>query len=206
MSWLATALSDKNWCSQKHSDELLLLELPEEYHQNSDWLDWFEQLADFSDRQLWLHHNNLMLRSCSKKKDLAYQFKRWLSGDWLEQLVQSWLAEKIPQHQLLAGIKPSGSGQQGDLRELDFVCFHHTAGYLIETKVTTEPGQSANKMVQQLASLAEHFGKLKKVLLLSPLFFQQKTDEHAREQFKKYCQGHEVLLCHDKAALLSLFR
>lgn len=205
MSWLATALSDKGWCSNRHIDEVLQLEIPTVFRQNSEWLHWFELLTDFSEQQIWLEHQCVFLRSCGKKKHLANQFNRWLSGDWLEQLVQNWLVEHIPENQLLAGIKPSGSGLQGDLRELDFICFHHTAGYVIETKVTTEPGQSANKMVQQLASLAEHFGKLKKILLLSPLFFQRKTDQNALDQFKKYCQGHDVVLCQDKASLLSFF-
>jgi hypothetical protein len=61
-------------------------------------------------------------------------------------------------------------------------------------------------MVQQLVSLAENFGKLQKVLLLSPLFFRQKADEHALSQFEGYCKGHNVTLCRNKADLLKLFR
>ncbi|WP_152659045.1 DUF1887 family protein [Arsukibacterium sp. MJ3] len=206
MHWLAAQLAQSAWADKTNPSTSVNLTIPPEQLNNPDWQAWFQGLSTFSQAQLVLVQNSIVVQNSHRTASLAYQFKRWLSGDWLEQLVQSWLREQFAADQLLCGVKPSGSGEQGDSRELDFICFHNTAGYVIETKVTTEPGQSANKMVQQLISLAENFGKLRKVLLLSPLFFQQKPDAHALEQFKKYCKGHNVTLCHDKNSLLSLFK
>ncbi|EJI84601.1 hypothetical protein AEST_25340 [Alishewanella aestuarii B11] len=205
MHWLVTAPETATWAASK-LQEAIKLTIPKQHQQNTAWQNWFTTLAAFSQGQLSYQHPTLTLYSHKSKKHPANQFKRWLSGDWLEQLVQSWLSEKLPNNQLLFGVKPSTTGEQGANRELDFICFHNTAGYVIETKVTTAPDQTPNKMVQQLVSLAENFGKLKKVLLLSPLFFLEKDDINARQQFEEYCKSHHVTLCRDKAELLALFK
>lgn len=204
MHWLVTAPETAIWAASK-VEQAIKLTIPKQHQQNPAWQNWFTKLAAFSQGQLNYLHPALTLNSHKSKKHPANQFKRWLSGDWLEQLVQSWLAEILPKNQLLYGVKPSTTGEQGANRELDFICFHNTAGYVIETKVTTAPDQTPNKMVQQLVSLAENFGKLKKVLLLSPLFFLEKDDKNAQQQFKEYCKSHNVTLCRDKAELLALF-
>lgn len=206
MSWLAATRSHSPWSSSQ-KEQTFCFTLPEAQQQNSQWQSWFEQLAAFSQGQLCYQHPTITLYSHKNKKHPANLFKRWISGDWLEQLVQSWLEEVLPQNQLLCGVKPSTTGEQGASRELDFICFHNTAGYVIETKVTTEPKQSANKMVQQLVSLAENFGKLQKVLFLSPLFFQTRPEgSQALKQFIKYCDSHQVKLCRNKTELLALFK
>lgn len=200
MSWLAASLSKSAWVDQNASTSTVVLLIPKERQDCSEWQDWFRQLAIFSNGQLSYQVTELHLKNSQRKKHPANQFKRWLSGDWLEQLVESWLREQLPEAQLMCGVKPSATGEQGDSRELDFLFFHHTAGYVIETKVTTEPHQPDTKMVQQLSSIADHFGKLRKILLLSPLFFQQKN-ENELKQFEHYCQGHGVTLCRSKAEL-----
>lgn len=205
MSWLAKQLVEHGWGSSGNKAQALHINLPAEYSADAGWCCWLNQLAEFSAGQLEISALTLTIHQSKDKQSQAYQFQRWLSGIWLEQLVQRWLGEVIPAEQLLSDVRPSSTGAQGDLRDLDFVCFHDTAGYIIETKVTHKPNQTANEMVQQLSSLADHYGKLKKVLLLSPLFFQSKQDPHAEEQFRKYCQGHEVTLCRNKADLLKLF-
>lgn len=206
MSWLASMLGNSPWVSSKQ-ELAFTFTIPDFMQDNADWQNWFNQLAHFSQGQLCYQHPDITIFSHNQKKHPANLFKRWISGDWLEQLVQSWLAETLLGNQLLSGVKPSTTGEQGANRELDFICFHNTAGYVIETKVTTEPRQSANKMVQQLVSLAENFGKLQKVLLLSPLFFQTRPDDsQALKQFLKYCGSHQVKLCRNKTELLALFK
>ncbi len=206
MSWFAKQLVEHGWSDPKNKVRTIEIGLPLSHAKDANWLAWFEQLAAFSAGQLELSEFSLTVQHSVDKYSQSYQFQRWLSGIWLEQLVQNWLEEAIPASQLLSDVRPSTTGGQGDLRDLDFVCFHNTSGYIIETKVTHKPNQTANEMVQQLSSLADHYGKLRKVLLLSPLFFQFKQESQAKEQFKKYCQGHDVTLCTSKAELLSLFR
>lgn len=203
MSWLAASLQTSAWVDQNASTSTVVVSIPKERQCYPEWQDWFRQLAIFSNGQLSYQVTELHFKNSQKKKHPANQFKRWLSGDWLEQLVECWLRVKLPEDQLMCGVKPSATGEQGDSRELDFLFFHRTAGYVVETKVTTEPEQPDTKMVQQLSSIADHFGKLRKILLLSPLFFQQKN-EHELLQFKHYCQGHNVTLCKSKAELEKL--
>ncbi|MEE2003010.1 hypothetical protein QWY20_16245 [Alkalimonas sp. MEB108] len=205
MSWLAAELASSPWYQPQAKSGSFSISIPETRRQDTDGLQWLAQLADFSQGQLQLKPKQLIIRHQKQKKSLAQQFKRWLSGIWLEDLVHQWLSEHIEPTQLLRGLSPSSTGEQGNQRELDFVCFYQTAGYVIETKVTHKPNQAPNEMVQQLSSLADQFGRLNKVLLLSPLFFQAARTEKALNQFVDYCKGHGVRLCRSKAELLALF-
>lgn len=206
MSWLAPQLAHSPWYQSQAKSGSFVIGLPQTPLHDARWLQWLRQLADFSQGQLQLEHQQLRVQYRKQKNSLAQQFKRWLSGIWLEDLVHHWLSEHIKPDQLLRGLSPSSTGEQGNQRELDFVCFYQTAGYVIETKVTQKPNQTANEMVQQLSSLADQFGKLNKVLLLSPLFFQSERTSKALNQFEDYCKGHGVRLCRTKDELLALFK
>lgn len=206
MTWLAENLAASPWYDNREKIDSFSLNIPKNRLHDTHWLSWLQKLATFSQGQLQVVNNQLQVQNSQRKKSLAHQFKHWLSGGWLEDLVLSWLSDRIKSAQLLSGVTPSTTGEQGDQRELDFICFHHTAGYVIETKVTHKPGQTANEMVQQLSSLADQFGKLNKVLLLSPLFFSRTKNKQDHEQFSHYCMGHGVKLCHNKDELMALFR
>lgn len=205
MSWLAKTLREKEWLTTK-LDTPLILDLPPEHRDKPEWVEWITQLQDFSEEMLAYDANTfcITVQNSNKKKNRAYQFKRWLSGDWLEQLVENWLKNRLDTKLFLCDVEVSTTGEQGNQRELDFVCFHNTAGFVIETKVTGPTDELNNKMVQQVSSLANSLGKLSKILLLSPLFFQGKTEDQV-SQFKHYCQGHGVDLCQTKEALLKRF-
>lgn len=162
------------------------------------WLHLWGQLAPDSIRYT---ENSIVLASREMKDD----FKRWLSGDWLEQLTQAWLLEKLPEKTIATNLKinplPNEKSSMGE-RETDIVVHHRGVTTVIEVKTDLAPGHAVKDLLQQITSLGERLGRTRKVLMIGPQL--QQRIKNNLEDVKRRCKADEVILCQSKEELLGV--
>lgn len=154
---------------------------------------WFERLnrllpshtpaVTWDDQQVFLP--TLSNKPC---KD----WRRWISGDWYEQLVATWLLELgVQPHCLQAGVQIIPDQSQG--RESDLLLMHKHQLHVIEIKSDLAPNTALSTLEAQVSSSAQSLGKIIKVLVVSPAI-RAKAKPAAWSEFAKHCTDHQVRL------------
>lgn len=165
-------------------------------------LAWLQQWHALAPQALMFSLQSITLPSYRSKDD----FKRWLSGDWLEQLAMHWLTDKVNAREMVANLKinplPGEKSSLGE-RETDIVV--HSAGRttVIEVKTDFAPNGKIKDLLEQITSLGDRLGRTRKILLIGPQLLHK--IEHDLDNIKKRCKADGVNLCYDKQTLLNLF-
>jgi hypothetical protein len=119
-------------------------------------------------------------------------WRRWISGDWYEQLIAAWLLESgVPAHFLQAGVQIIPDQSQG--RESDLLLMHKHQLHVIEIKSDLPPNTALSALEAQVSSSAQSLGKIIKVLVVSPAI-RAKAKPAAWSEFAKHCTDHRVEL------------
>jgi len=156
----------------------------------ADWVQRFDALCPgvlaLQQRQLTLPGNRT-----SKAHE---HWKRWVSGDWLEQLCQLWLRDLgLPNSAIVGNLKVGESAHQSATqREADVFVHYRSQSYLIETKAGLPPDTKASDMEKQISSLAGRLGKVNKVLLLAPSLMHSLQQDNRWDGFKLRCSSNNV--------------
>lgn len=128
---------------------------------------------------------------------LGKALRNWVSGIWLEQLVQDWLhALGLHEHQLAFNLK-AGEHEKDSAyeREVDVLIHHANTTRLIEIKAGLAPGHKPSELRKQVESLGDRFGRTGKALLLGPQLCRQLERENRWLDFEKSCIAARVTLC-----------
>ncbi|MFY9179918.1 MAG: hypothetical protein WAO12_09110 [Venatoribacter sp.] len=163
------------------------------------WLEQWQQLAPDS---ISFTPEHITLPS----KALKDPFKRWLSGDWLEQLAQTWLLEKLKAKTIAMNLKVNPLEDQKSSigeRETDIVVHDKGRTTVIEIKTDLAPGHKVKDLLQQITSLGKRLGRTRKILMVGPQL-QQKIQPNL-DGVKQHCEAYSVLLCQSKAELFAYF-
>ena len=172
-------------------------------------IGWSEFAAPHAALRTWLTRLNLLLPSSTipavtwndqqvflptvfnSNKQLTH-WRRWISGDWYEQLVAAWLHELgVPAHHLQAGVQIIPDQSQG--RESDLLLMHKNQLHVIEIKSDLPANTALSALEAQVSSSAQSLGKIIKVLVVSPAI-RTKSKPAAWSEFAKHCTDHQVRL------------
>lgn len=134
-------------------------------------------------------------------------WKKWLSGDWFEQLIQHWLQQLGIHHdRIQTGVQIAKAQSNGN--ETDILLLKNHQLHFLELKSDIADNITPQDFQNQLISQSDNLGKVNKALIISPLV-QQKIRNITEErwlQFERNCQSKQirVVVVHN-AQSLSLF-
>lgn len=171
-------------------------------------LNWIEQLSALSPRALTLENGLLTLPGNSPRKPASKYLRKWICGEWLEELVFQWLRDAgIPKAHLARGVVVSDTqsrfSESG--READLFVHHNGQSSVVEIKADLPPDTDVRSMEQQLSSLGDRYGKTRKVLFVGPELQQKLRREQHWAAFTARFQGSGITLCSDQTTLLQAF-
>lgn len=164
-------------------------------------LEWLQQWQKLAPHSIQLMGQEVNLPSRAQKDD----FKRWLSGDWLEQLAHTWLLTKLKPKTIAVNLKvnPLSTKSSTGERETDIVVHDKGLTTVIEIKTDLAPNQKVKGLLQQITSLGRRLGRTRKVLLIGPQLQQKISKQMPEVQLR--CQADNVILCRNQQELLALF-
>lgn len=166
------------------------------------WLTCWQQLEKTS-----LNFNSKQIELPGNKGSNA--LKRWLMGDWLEQLVAQWLAEVMPQEHFVTNLKVNplegAKGSEGE-RETDIVVHHNETTHIIEVKTDLPPQGKVRGLLDQITSMGDRLGRTNKVLFIGPQLKQKLDEGGQREEIEKRCKADSVMLADNKESLFKIMR
>lgn len=168
----------------------------------AEHLNWLQQWQQLAPQAIEFSESSIKLPSYHSKDD----FKRWLSGDWLEQLVMHWLTEKIRPEEMVANLKINPLvGEKSSLGERETDIVVHTQGRttVIEVKTDLPPNGKIRDLLEQITSLGDRLGRTRKILLIGPQLYKKIHNDLA--DIQKRCKADQVILCYSKAMLLEMF-
>lgn len=122
------------------------------------------------------------------------KWRKWVSGDWYEQLIEHWLTHEyhINSEHILTNVQLSNTtDRQG--QESDTLLQYHNKLYVIEIKADIPKYKTLGEMESQLTSLSGQLGKVEKVLIVSPMLKAKYSNEQWLS-FKLRCKGKNVKL------------
>lgn len=143
-------------------------------------------------------------RANNSSSKQAAQFKTWVAGGWLEDVVYSWLGEVIPSQQLAINLQTQTSDDPYSQREVDILLLHNGRTWVMEIKADLPPNQSLSDLENQLSGGARRYGKTQKVLFIGPELKQKLEREKRLEGFAGRCRGNQVALCYSKQNLYNV--
>ncbi len=171
-------------------------------------LNWIKQLSALSPHSLTLESGHLTLPGNSPRKPASKYLRKWICGEWLEELVFQWLRDGgIPEAHMARGVVVSDTrsrfSESG--READLFVHHNGQSSVVEIKADLPPGSDVRSMEQQLSSLGDRYGKTRKVLFVGPELQQKLKREKYWDAFNARFQGSGITLCSDQPTLLQAF-
>lgn len=162
-------------------------------------LQWLQGWARLNESSLQVTEQSLKLAGNKNRRN---ELRRWLSGDWLEQLAYSWLVHEIPERSLTMNVSVRPENEDNSStgeRETDILVHYKGRTSLVEVKTDLPPGEKFSNATRQLASLLDRFGRTNKVLLIGPQLLQK---NNKLDDLIVRCNAEGILLAHDKASLL----
>lgn len=166
--------------------------------------DWVQRLGVLAPD--WFHADEaaLTLPGLGAKQS-GKDLRKWISGDWLEQLAGLWLeAGGIAPEEIARNLvaSPDATRRSDSNREADLLIHHHNTTSLVEIKAGLPPGKSPSEMENQLSSLGSRFGKTRKALLLGPDLLQLLRAQQRAEALWYRCQASGVALLLERAHVI----
>lgn len=167
----------------------------------TEQLGWLNAWASLSETGLQVDAQKLRL--AGNRKNMRESLRRWLSGDWLEQLAAHWLEQVIPAEHITMNVRvrpDNADNSSTGERETDILIHHQGRTSIVEVKTDLPPGGDFATGIRQLASISDRFGRSNKVLLIGPQLYQRCQARMDVEILR--CQAEGILLAYDKVSLL----
>lgn len=166
---------------------------------------FLDQLQQLAPKAISYNQNSLILPGNSAEKHHKY-LKRWISADWLEQLVFQWLQNSgIPTTAIARNLQAGTTNNSSSYREADLFIHYQAKSSIIEVKADLPEGKELKELEQQLSSLGDRFGRTQKILFIGPLLSQKLENSKRLESFQLRCKANSVKLCQTKKELINYF-
>ena len=146
------------------------------------------QLLDAEKHQLNISEDGIILPT--NKANKLKNWRKWVCGDWFEQLVYTWLIELgIAPERIRTGIQISSEQASG--HETDILLLKNNQLYFLELKSDIPSNKGLQEFQGQLLAQSDQLGKVNKVLVLSSIIKDQKSKAQILE-FEKSCQAKMI--------------
>ncbi|MBM94506.1 MAG: hypothetical protein CMI09_01465 [Oceanospirillaceae bacterium] len=181
----------------------LTLTLPEAL-QTPQVAAWIERLSSLDNSSFDLDGQQLSLPGNNPRK-ARKAVRKWISGDWLEQLTHHWLLQAgVLAEEMARGVVVNPEQQQSSDGNREADVFVHLKGrsYLIEIKADVPPETQEKSIEQQLESMGDRFGKTTKVLMVGPHFRRTLEEKNRWDIFKAKLAANGTRLCDSRESLL----
>ena len=195
------------WTQEDHQDqEEILLEWQKFESARPDELKPFlERLINLIDLQgrIRLDDKGLILPVKYNKKTLNY-WRKWISGDWFEQLIYTWLKENgVKDEELETGLQLIRGESQGN--ETDILLFRKNQLIFCELKSDLSSKSKLADPLRQVIDQSLDMGKVRRVLILSPVIKDNAKPQQWTE-FERNCAAKniQIIIARDKEALKAL--
>ncbi|ANG62212.1 hypothetical protein A8C75_06705 [Marinobacterium aestuarii] len=169
---------------------------------------WLQQFSALAPRQFRLEASRLILPGNGARKS-GKDLRKWICGDWLEELAFLWLKEAgIPPEHMARGVVVSDeiTGVSETGRETDLFVHHEGISYLVEIKADLPPETEIRSVEHQLSSLGNRLGKTRKLLFIGPQFREKLSQKKHWDLFEARFEGSEITLCSDRNSLLQALK
>ena len=199
------------WTQEDHQDQKeILLEWQAFGLAQPDKLKPFlERLINLIDPQdqIRLDEKGLILPIKYKKnKTQTYYWKKWISGDWFEQLIYTWLKENgVKDEELETGLQLIQGESKGN--ETDILLFRKNQLIFCELKSDLSSESKLADPLRQVIDQSLNMGKVRRVLILSPKIQNDYQKEERKKQqwteFERNCAAKniQIIIARDKEAL-----
>ena len=171
------------------------------------FLERLINLIDPQDR-IRLDEKGLILPAKYNKKTLKY-WRKWISGDWFEQLIYTWFKENgVKDEELETGLQLIQGESQGN--ETDILLFHKNQLIFCELKSDLSSKSKLADPLRQVIDQSLNMGKVRRVLILSPKIQNDYQKEERKKQqwteFERNCAAKniQIIIARDKEALKAL--
>jgi hypothetical protein len=184
-----TDLLEQGW-QQNETSKFVSVTCSQEI--NAEFIMLLNRVIESKSAPIGLNQQTLTFPSIHHK---AYkEWRKWVSGDWYEQLTEHWLTTEYhikPEH-ILTNVQLSNkTDPQG--QESDTLLQYNNKLYVIEIKADIPKYKTLGEMESQLTSLSGQLGKVEKVLIVSPMLKAKYSNEQWLS-FKLRCKGKNVKL------------
>ena len=134
-----------------------------------------------------------------------YNWKKWISGDWFEQLIYTWLRENgVPAQNIETGLQPATGESNGN--ETDILLFHKNQLIFCELKSALSPHTGLQEPLRQLLEQTDNMGKVRRVLILSPIIKAQVQDKWSDFEHRCASKHIQIIVADQPSALSKLLR
>ena len=164
---------------------------------------WCQQLASLNPNVVTLDQEGITLPG-PDAKGAAKAWRRWVCGDWLEQLIATKIrAQGIPNSAIARNLVVTDQSIAGhDGREADLLINWQGKTLLIEAKADIPRTTSFSELEKQISSLGDRFGHTRKVLFIGPQL-KKHLDQDKRTRLEERCKASRITLHDSFDALLS---
>lgn len=131
-------------------------------------------------------------------------WKKWISGDWFEQLIDTWFKENgVKDEELETGLQIKQGESQGN--ETDILLFHKNQLIFCELKSDLSSESKLADPLRQVIDQSLNMGKVRRVLILSPVIKDNAKPQQWME-FERNCAAKniQIIIADDKEALKAL--
>ena len=189
----------------ENQKEILLEWQKFELAQPDELKPFLEKLINLIDLQgqIRLDEKGLILPVKYNKKTLNY-WRKWISGDWFEQLIYTWFKENgVKDENLETGLQIRQGESQGN--ETDILLFHKNQLIFCELKSDLSSQSNLADPLRQVIDQSLNMGKVRRVLILSPVIKDNAKPQQWTE-FEHNCAAKniQIIIAHDKEALKAL--
>lgn len=199
---------EEAWKNHPKGQEEILLEWQKFEPARPDELKPFlERLINLIDPQdrIRLGDKGLILPAKYNNKNLNY-WKKWISGDWFEQLIYTWFKENgVKDEELETGLQLIQGESQGN--ETDILLFRKNQLIFCELKSDLSSESKLADPLRQVIDQSLNMGKVRRVLILSPKIQNDYQKEERKKQqwteFERNCAAKniQIIIARDKEAL-----
>ncbi|MBF1351067.1 MAG: hypothetical protein HXM77_07705 [Neisseria lactamica] len=180
------------WKKNPEDQKEILLEWQEFGLAQPDELKPFlERLINLIDPQdrIRLDDKGLILPAKYNNKNLNY-WKKWISGDWFEQLIYTWFKENgVTDESLETGLQIKQGESQGN--ETDILLFRKNQLIFCELKSDLSSESKLADPLRQVIDQSHNMGKVRRVLILSPVIKDNAKPQQWME-FERNCAAKNI--------------
>ena len=194
---------EEAWKNHPKGQEEILLEWQKFEPARPDELKPFlERLINLIDPQdrIRLGDKGLILPAKYNNKNLNY-WKKWISGDWFEQLIYTWFKENgVTDESLETGLQIKQGESQGN--ETDILLFHKNQLIFCELKSDLSSQSKLADPLRQVIDQSHNMGKVRRVLILSPVIKDNAKPQQWME-FERNCAAKniQIIIADNKESL-----
>lgn len=188
---------EEAWKNHPKGQEEILLEWQKFEPARPDELKPFlERLINLIDPQdrIRLDEKGLILPlQYNKKSQIGRQihyWNKWISGDWFEQLIYTWLKENgVKDEELETGLQLIQGESQGN--ETDILLFRKNQLIFCELKSDLSSKSKLADPLRQVIDQSHNMGKVRRVLILSPVIKNNAKPQQWME-FERNCAAKNI--------------